>query len=145
MDQLGAGRGGMRGKVVLLDKRHRQAPACGVPGDTRAIDASAHDEEVDRLRLLGIEHRRSALPFRTPSRGLFVQALFGPRHVRHAIATPMTTCSDGAVIDTPMNALPNRTLEFFPVVRRLRRARGLLSGTGRVGDGAGGPRGGAAV
>jgi len=48
VDQLAAGRGGVRGEVVLLAEEHRQAAAGGVGGDAAAVDAAAdHGEVVD--------------------------------------------------------------------------------------------------
>ena len=46
VDQLAAGRGGCAGKIVLLDKQHRQAASCGVACDTGAVDAAANDDKV---------------------------------------------------------------------------------------------------
>jgi hypothetical protein len=47
VDQLGGGGGGARREVVLLDQEHAQAAAGGVAGDAGAVDAAAHDREVE--------------------------------------------------------------------------------------------------
>ncbi len=47
VDQLGAGRGGVGGQVVLLDEHHPRAAAGGVASYGRAVDASADDQQVD--------------------------------------------------------------------------------------------------
>ena len=46
MDQLGRGRAGMAGKIVLLDQQHRGAADRRIPRDRTPIDAAADDEEV---------------------------------------------------------------------------------------------------
>ncbi|MNZ93559.1 hypothetical protein D3C78_1126310 [compost metagenome] len=46
MDQLAAGRGGVRGEVVLLAEEHRQAAAGGVGGDAATVDAATNYGEV---------------------------------------------------------------------------------------------------
>ena len=46
MDHLGGGRRRGAGEVVPLDQDYRQAPAGGVAGDARAVDAAADDEEI---------------------------------------------------------------------------------------------------
>ena len=47
MDQLGGGRGGSGGEIVLLDQEHAQAPAGGVAGDAGPIDAAADNCQVE--------------------------------------------------------------------------------------------------
>ena len=47
MDQLGRGRRGAGGEVVLLDQQHAQAASGGVARDARAVDAAADDREVE--------------------------------------------------------------------------------------------------
>ncbi len=47
VDQLGRGRGGAGGEIVLLDQQHAQAAAGGVAGNPRAVDAAADDGEVE--------------------------------------------------------------------------------------------------
>ena len=47
VDQLGRGRGGAGGKIVLLDQQHAQAAAGGVAGNPRSVDAAADDGEVE--------------------------------------------------------------------------------------------------
>ena len=46
VDQLGGGRGGAGGEIVLLDEQHAQAAAGGVAGESGAVDAAADDGEV---------------------------------------------------------------------------------------------------
>src|SRR5258705_421487 len=46
VDELGRGRRGRRGEIVLLDQQHFQAPAGGIARDTRAVDAAADDQEI---------------------------------------------------------------------------------------------------
>ena len=46
VDQLGAGRRGVRREVVLLAQQHRQAAPRGVARDAGAVDAAADDEHV---------------------------------------------------------------------------------------------------
>ena len=46
MDQLGGGRGGAGGEIVLLDQQHAQAAAGGVAGESGSVDAAADDGEV---------------------------------------------------------------------------------------------------
>jgi len=48
-DQLGRGRRGRRGEIVLLDQQHFQAPAGGIARDTRAVDAAADDQKIVML------------------------------------------------------------------------------------------------
>ena len=69
VDQLGAGRGGMRGEVVLLAEQDVEAAPGRVPGDARAVDAAADDEQVDGLRP-GIPHTHpdTAIPRATGRR-----------------------------------------------------------------------------
>ena len=50
VDQLGAGRRGVRGEIVLLAQQHVEPAPCRVPGDAGAVDAAADDEQVDRVR-----------------------------------------------------------------------------------------------
>ena len=50
VDQLGAGRRGVRGQIVLLAQQHVEAAPRRVPGDAGAVDAAADDEQVDRAR-----------------------------------------------------------------------------------------------
>ena len=52
VDQLGAGRRGVRGQIVLLAEQHVEAAPRRVPGDAGAVDAAADDEQVDRARHL---------------------------------------------------------------------------------------------
>ena len=47
VDQLGRGRRGAGGEVVLLDQQHAQAAAGGVARDPGAVDAAADDGEVE--------------------------------------------------------------------------------------------------
>ena len=47
VDQLGGGRRGAGGEIVLLDEQHAQAAAGGVAGDAGAVDAAADDGEVE--------------------------------------------------------------------------------------------------
>ena len=47
VDQLGAGRRGVRGEVVLLAEQRAQAAAGGVARDAGAVDAAADDEQVE--------------------------------------------------------------------------------------------------
>src|SRR6185312_11741306 len=46
VDQFGAGAGSMRGQVVLLAKRHGQAPTGRIPRDARAVDATTDHQDV---------------------------------------------------------------------------------------------------
>ena len=46
MDQLGGGRRGAGGEIVLLDQQHAQAAAGGVARDAGAVDAAADDGEI---------------------------------------------------------------------------------------------------
>ena len=46
MDQLGGGRGGAGGEVVLLDQQHAQAAAGGIARQPYTVDAAADDREV---------------------------------------------------------------------------------------------------
>ena len=46
VDQLGAGRGGRRGEIVLLGEQHLEPAAGGVARDARAVDAAADDGDV---------------------------------------------------------------------------------------------------
>ena len=50
MDQLGAGRGGVAGKVALLAEHHREAAADRIAGDARAVDAAADDQKIGHCR-----------------------------------------------------------------------------------------------
>ena len=50
MDQLGAGRRGVRGQIVLLAQQHVEAAPRRVPGDAGAVDTAADDEQIDRAR-----------------------------------------------------------------------------------------------
>ena len=63
VDQLGAGRRGVRGEVVLLAEQDFESPSRRVARDARTVDAAADDEQVDRLRP-GIHHvhRNAAVP-----------------------------------------------------------------------------------
>ena len=49
VDQLGAPRGGMRREVVALDQQHLEPASRGITGDACAVDAAAHDQEVECL------------------------------------------------------------------------------------------------
>jgi hypothetical protein len=51
MDQLSGARTGALRKVILLAQYDAEAPAGGVAGDTRAIDAAADDEKIDEIGL----------------------------------------------------------------------------------------------
>ncbi len=57
MDQLGAGRRGVRGEVILLDQENVQAAPGGVARDTGAVDPASDDQQVECRR---IGHRRLA-------------------------------------------------------------------------------------
>ena len=46
VDQLGRGRRGAGGEVVLLEQQHAQAAAGGVARDAGAVDAAADDGEI---------------------------------------------------------------------------------------------------
>ena len=46
MDQLGGGRRGAGGKIVLLDQQHAQAAAGGIASQSDPVDAAADDREV---------------------------------------------------------------------------------------------------
>jgi hypothetical protein len=47
MDELG-GRGRRAGReIVLLDQQNAQAPAGGIAGNSGAIDAAAHNGEIE--------------------------------------------------------------------------------------------------
>ena len=47
VDQLGGGRRGAGGEVVLLDQQHAQAPPGSVARDAGSVDAAADDGEVE--------------------------------------------------------------------------------------------------
>src|SRR5216684_1225463 len=49
VDELGRGRRGRRGEIVLLDQQHLQAAPGGIARDTRAVDAAAYDQEIVTL------------------------------------------------------------------------------------------------
>ena len=51
MDQLGAGRGCVAGKVFLLDQQHGQAAPGGIAGNPGAVDPPADDEQVIGFRI----------------------------------------------------------------------------------------------
>ena len=46
VNQLGAGRGGCRGEIVLLGEQHLEAATGGIARDARAVDAAADDGDV---------------------------------------------------------------------------------------------------
>ena len=56
VDQLGGGRGGAGGEIVLLDQQHAQAAAGGIPGQSGSVDAAADNGEVV------VGHRPADLP-----------------------------------------------------------------------------------
>ncbi len=63
MNQLGAGRRGMRAEIVLLAQQDVEAAPGRVPGDARTVDAAADDEQVDCLRLrVPHTHLNTAVP-----------------------------------------------------------------------------------
>ena len=63
MNQLGAGRRGMRAEIVLLAQQDVEAAPGRVPGDARTVDAAADDEQVDCLRPGNHHvHRNAAVP-----------------------------------------------------------------------------------
>ena len=47
VDQLGTRGRSVRREVVLLAEQHIEATACSIPGDARAVDAAADDEQVE--------------------------------------------------------------------------------------------------
>jgi hypothetical protein len=62
VNQLGAGRRGMRSQIVLLAKEHGQpAPGC-VARDARAVDPAAHDEQIVPILLSHLRFLFMALP-----------------------------------------------------------------------------------
>ena len=68
VDQLGAPRRRVRGQIVTLDEKHREAAARGVARDARAVDAAADDQEVEgslvgHRRLLVYRMRYDERPF----------------------------------------------------------------------------------
>ena len=50
VDQLGAGRGGVRGQIILFAQQHVEAAPRRVSRDAGTVDAAADDEQVDRAR-----------------------------------------------------------------------------------------------
>ncbi len=46
VDQLGRGRRGAGGKIVLLDQQHAQAPTGGIAGNAGTVNATANDREI---------------------------------------------------------------------------------------------------
>jgi hypothetical protein len=51
VDQLGAGGGGVRGQVVLLDEADAQPASRGVPRDAGTVDAATDDQQVEDPRI----------------------------------------------------------------------------------------------
>ena len=49
MNQLGTGAGGVLGKIVFFHQHNRQAAACSITGDTRAVDSAPDDKKVVRI------------------------------------------------------------------------------------------------
>ena len=50
MDELAAARGGALGKIALFAEKNAEAPASGIASDAGAIDAPAHDQEIDIIQ-----------------------------------------------------------------------------------------------
>ena len=60
VDELGAGRGGVRGQIILLAQEHTQSAPGGITCDPHAVDATAHDQEVVALERCPAHARRGA-------------------------------------------------------------------------------------
>ena len=60
VDQLGGGRRGAGGEIVLLDQQHAQPAAGGVARDAGAVDAAADDGEIVSRPCLPAGSRRPA-------------------------------------------------------------------------------------
>ena len=56
VDQLGTGRGGVRGQVVAFDEAHAQVAARRVARDAGAVDAAADDQQVEVGRRISRRH-----------------------------------------------------------------------------------------